>query len=242
MNRPDQRQALSLRKIVITPDVMPHAEGSVEIKWGSTKVLCSASVEEKLPKWREKRGWLTAQYNMLPRAARTRLIREKTITSGRTKEISRLIGRSLRASCRLELLGERQIHIDCDVVQADGGTRAAAVTGGFCALALALEKLLKENKIKENPLLFYTAALSVALLGDNLILDPCESEDKNCSVDMTIVCSHTGGLIEVQGTAEQSPFTPSRLNEIIKQAQKASEHLFETQSQVMGRFFPLKKT
>lgn len=238
--REDGRQQYSLRNITITPHTMPYAEGSAKIQLGKTEILCSASVEETTPKWRMGQGWITAEYNMLPRATSSRTKREKMLFSGRTKEISRLISRSLRAGCNLKMLGERQIHIDCDVIQADGGTRTASITGGFVALALALKKLLTEKSIEKNPLLFYVSAVSIAILNESVIVDPSSLEDQECSTDMNIVLSHHGNFIEIQGTAEKNTFTSSQLQEMIIHAQKACENLFQAQAQIIGDFFQVK--
>ena len=171
--RTDGRQDQEIREISITPEVIVHAEGSVEIRTGNTRVLCTASVEERIPKWMqgEGRGWVSAEYGMLPRSTHTRMKRDKAANSGRTQEISRLIARSLRAGVDLQKLGERQISIDCDVIQADGGTRTAAITGGFVALGMAIKFLMDQNKIKENPLKSCIAATSVGLKGDRALLD-----------------------------------------------------------------------
>ena len=235
------RGRFDLRPVQIAPNVMPNAEGSAEIIWGGTRVFCSASVEESVPRWLNSsgRGWITAEYNMLPRAAVSRARRDRVMSSGRTKEISRLIGRALRACCALDTLGERQIHIDCDVVQADGGTRVASVTGGFVALALAVEKLLKNNTIKKNPLLFYVSGVSTAVWNETVILDPDFLEDQSCSTDMNVIVSSRGGLIEVQAAAEKSPFTKEEFDEMIFAAKKACGQLFQKQSEAMSGFFEL---
>ncbi len=241
--RKDGRGYSDLRPVQITADVMPYAEGSVELSFGSTRVLCTASVEEHVPKWmsQEGRGWVTAEYNMLPRATFRRTRRERTSLSGRTQEISRLIGRSLRACLDLASLGERQIHIDCDVLQADGGTRTASVTGGFTALALAVQHLLKINKIQKNPLLYYVSAVSTAILNDKIILDPTALEDQSCSTDMNLVFSSFGDFVEVQGTAEGRSFNDEELGQMIAFARKASLVLFQHQEKTLKGFFPLKK-
>lgn len=240
--RKDSREFFDLRPVQIIPGAMPYAEGSAEISFGRTRVLCSASVEENVPKWMNQsgRGWVTAEYNMLPRATFRRTRRERITLSGRTQEISRLIGRSLRACVNLEKLGERQIHIDCDVLQADGGTRTASITGGFVALALAVQRLLKLNKI-QNPLLYYAGAVSAVILNHQIILDPTAEEDQNCSTDMNFVFSSTGNFIEIQGTAEGHSFNSRELEQMIEQAKKAVFVLFQHQEKALNGFFPLKK-
>ena len=241
--RKDGRDSFVLRPVQIISGAMPYAEGSAEVSFGNTRVLCSASVEENVPKWMHQkgRGWVTAEYNMLPRATFHRTRRERTALSGRTQEISRLIGRSLRACLNLEKLGERQIHIDCDVLQADGGTRTASITGGFVALALAIQNLLKLNKIQKNPLLYYVSAVSAVILNHQIILDPTAEEDQNCSTDMNFVFSSTGNFIEIQGTAEGHSFSDQELGQMIEQARKSSFLLFQDQEKALTGFFPLKK-
>ncbi len=240
--RKDGREYFSLRPVQITPNVMSYAEGSVEFSFGNTRVLCTASVEENVPKWmsQEERGWVTAEYNMLPRATFHRTRRERVASSGRTQEISRLIGRSLRACVDLAKLGERQIHIDCDVLQADGGTRVASITGGFVALALAVQYLLKLNKIQKNPLLYYVSAVSVAILNNQIIVDPTAVEDQNCSTDMNLAFSSFGDFVEIQGTAEGKSFNDEDLGQMITQARKAAFILFQHQEKALNGFFPLK--
>lgn len=241
--RKDGRDFFNLRPVQIVSGVMPYAEGSAEISFGNTRVLCSASVEEKIPKWMSQagRGWVTAEYNMLPRATFHRTRRERTALSGRTQEISRLIGRSLRACIDLEKLGERQIHIDCDVLQADGGTRTASITGGFVALALAVQKLLNLNKIQKNPLLYYAGAVSAVILNHQIMLDPTAEEDQNCSTDVNFVFSSQRRFIEIQGTAEGHSFTDQELGQMIEQARKSVFILFQYQEKSLNGFFPLKK-
>ena len=220
--REDGRNFFDMRPVKITPHIQPYAEGSAEIQMGGTKVICTASVEDHVPKWLSSsgQGWVTAEYNMLPRSTSQRMRRERIAVSGRTKEISRLIGRALRAVCHLKSLPSQQILIDCDVIQADGGTRTASITGGFVALALAVQKLLKKNIISENPLLYYVSAVSVVLHENQLMVDPTAKEDQSCSTDMNFVFSNKGSLIEVQGTAEKKPFELHQLTEMIEQGQK----------------------
>lgn len=241
--RKDGRKHYDLRSVQINTNVMPYAEGSAEISLGSTRVLCSASVEESVPKWMSQtgRGWVTAEYNMLPRSTFYRTRRERVALSGRTQEISRLIGRSLRACLDLKKLGERQVHIDCDVLQADGGTRVASITGGFVALALSVQQLLRLNKIQHNPLLYYVSAVSVAILNHHIIVDPTAKEDQSCSTDMNLVFSSFGNFIEIQGTAEGRSFNDEELEQMIDQARKAVFTLFQHQEKSLNGFFPLKK-
>ena len=238
--REDGRGFFDIRPVKITPHIIPYAEGSAEIQMGGTKVICTASVDDNVPKWLSSagQGWVTAEYNMLPRSTSQRMRRDKIAVSGRTKEISRLIGRSLRAVCHLKHLSSRQILIDCDVIQADGGTRTASITGGFVALALAVQKLLKKNIISENPLLYYVSAISVVLHENQLMVDPTAKEDQSCSTDMNFVFSNKGSLIEIQGTAEKTPFEQHQLTEMLEQGQKASRLLFQQQAQILSAFFP----
>ena len=239
--RKDNRNSNQLRKIQITPHVLNHAEGSAEITMGNTRIICSASVDTSVPKWIRTpcTGWVTAEYGMLPRSTHSRMRREKTSTSGRSQEISRLIGRSLRTAIDLQKLGERQIHIDCDVIQADGGTRTAAITGGFVALALALESLKKEVLIEHNPLLHYVAAVSIGIVNEEVVLDLCYQEDQGAQTDMNVVFASNGQLIEIQGTAEGKTFSRQQLNQMLDIAWSACQQIFKEQEKVIGSFFPL---
>ncbi len=241
--REDGRSFFDLREVKITPHIMPYAEGSVEIEIGKTKVICTASVDENVPKWLSSsgKGWITAEYNMLPRSTSQRVRRERVASSGRTQEISRLIGRSLRASCNLHLLKARQILVDCDVIQADGGTRVASITGGFVALALAVQNLLKSNIIETNPIVYYVSGVSVVLLNGQVMVDPNAKEDQSCSMDMNFVFSDNGNLVEIQGTAEKEPLQTSQLIHILEQGQKASQILFQHQAEILNSYLPLKK-
>lgn len=236
-----KKASSKLRNITIVPSKESYAEGSVEVSYGLTKVLCTASLEESRPRWihQNGRGWLTAEYNMLPRSTFHRTTRERVQSAGRTQEISRLIGRSLRASLDLDKLGERQIYIDCDVLQADAGTRVASVTGGFVALALALQKLKESHLIKENPLLFYVAGVSVGIMDNEITLDPNFEEDQRCSTDMNLVFSSDKKLIEVQATAESQTFSQDQMNQMIELAQQNISSIFKAQAQIIGSFFPL---
>ncbi len=240
--REDGRQNYQLRPIKITPNVAENAEGSAMIEFGKTRVLCTATYEPKAPPWLmgSGQGWVTAEYGMLPRSTQQRLKRDKVLSGGRTQEISRLIGRSLRAAVDLKAIGEKQIIIDCDVLNADGGTRTASVTGGFVALALALEKLLAVSEIKQNPLSHYVAAVSVGLQGSNLLLDLDYEEDSNISTDMNFVMTDEGKFVEVQGTAEEHPFSQEQLMGMLGLAKQGIEHLFKVQSEVIGHFFKYK--
>ena len=240
--RTDGRQFSQLRPIRITPHVSDYAEGSAMIEFGKTKVLCTATYEPMGPKWLQGpgTGWVTAEYGMLPRSTHQRIKRDKAAASGRTQEISRLIGRSLRAAIDPKLLGERQLTIDCDVLHADGGTRTAAITGGFVALALALKKLKDVSEIKHLPLTHYVSAISVGLQKGQPYLDLNYDEDSMIGTDMNFVMTHKNEFIEVQGTAEQSPFNKTQLLEMLDVASKGCEQLFQHQAEVIGSFFPLK--
>jgi ribonuclease PH len=199
---------------------------------GSTKVICTASIEEKVPMFmrNQGRGWVTAEYAMLPRATNTRTQRETGVrVSGRSQEIQRLIGRSLRAVIDDKLLGERQIFIDCDVLQADGGTRCASITGACVALALAVKHLLKNGKIKKNPLISEVAAVSVGIVKGVAVLDLNYEEDSTAEVDMNVVCTGTGKFIELQGTAEREPFSKDQMDEMLVLAEKGINQLFTIQ-------------
>ena len=239
--RVDNRLFDQLREIKITPHVSEYAEGSAIVEFGKTKVLCTATYEPKAPSWLlgTGAGWVTAEYGMLPRSTHTRMKREKTMTGGRTQEISRLIGRSLRAAVDLKLIGEKQIIVDCDVLNADGGTRTAAVTGGFVALALALKKLQDVSEIKTNPLINYVAAVSVGLHEGKPLLDLNYDEDSAIGTDMNFVMTDKGHFVEVQGTAEHHPFTREQLFEMMSVAEKGCRELFIHQAAVVGALYQL---
>lgn len=239
--RTDGRLNNQIREVKIIPEIVRYAEGSVRIEMGNTHIICTASVEEGVPKWLmgSGSGWITAEYGMLPRSTHTRIQREKAASSGRSLEISRLIGRSLRAAVDLKKLGERQIYVDCDVIQADGGTRTAAITGGFVALALALKFLREQEKIKTSPLSGYLAAISVGIKGDTPILDLNYDEDSTIQTDMNFVMNQAGELIEVQGTAESKPFTQAQLFQMVELAESGCKNLFRKQSEIIGNFLPL---
>lgn len=240
--RSDGRTQDQLREIIITPHVSDYAEGSVLIHFGKTKVMCTASYEDQAPKWLQGSGsgWITAEYGMLPRSTHSRIKRDKSMSSGRTQEISRLIGRSLRAAVDLKLLGERQITIDCDVIQADGGTRTAAITGGFVALALALAKLKSVSEIKNIPLKNYVAAVSVGLKNGSALLDLNYEEDSTIHTDMNFVMTNKNEFIEIQGTAEQAAFSRADLNHLLDSATAGCQELFKKQSEIIGNIYGLE--
>lgn len=238
--RCDQRGPADLRPTQLTPHISMHAEGSVLIEAGQTKVICTASTEDRVPMFLRGsgKGWVTAEYGMLPRATSTRTKREASAgkVGGRTQEIQRLIGRSLRAVTELKKLGERTIWIDCDVIQADGGTRTASITGGFVALVLALEKLHKAGTIPVMPVTDYVAAISVGIVAGMPIVDLAYEEDSSAEVDMNIVKTGNGRFIEVQGTAEGSPFGHEALSELLRLADNAITQLVVLQREVIGDF------
>jgi ribonuclease PH len=227
--RIDGRAVNALRPTKITPGFMPNAEGSALIEIGNTKVICTASVEDRVPMFMKNqgKGWVTAEYSMLPRATNTRTQREtgNRGVSGRTQEIQRLIGRSLRAVIAPEALGERTITLDCDVIQADGGTRTASITGAFVALQMACQKLQKNGAIKRSPILQEVAAVSVGIVEKTALLDLCYVEDSAAEVDMNIVCTGNGKFIEIQGTAEKEPFSRDQMNELLALAEKGIQQL-----------------
>ncbi|MFA5059213.1 MAG: ribonuclease PH [Candidatus Omnitrophota bacterium] len=234
MPRNDGRAANQLRKIKVTRNYIKHPAGSCLIEFGDTKVICTASVEESVPPFLRNsgKGWVTAEYGMLPASTNTRLQREKT--SGRTFEIQRLIGRSLRSVVDMKKLGERTVKIDCDVIQADGGTRTASITGGFIALAEALMKVKKNGILNEVPLLDYVAAVSVGVVNGKALLDLNYEEDSNAEADMNIVMLKCGKFIEIQGTAEKNPFSKKQLDSLVNLAQGGIEELFKIQKKSLG--------
>ena len=223
MSRSGGRQPHDLRSVRITRDFTMHAEGSVLIEFGNTKVLCTASVEETVPGFLKGKGqgWITAEYGMLPRSTHTRTAREaaKGKQSGRTQEIQRLIGRSLRAITDLAALGERQITLDCDVLQADGGTRCASITGACVAVHDAINKLVATGKLSQSPLKDFVAAVSVGIVEGVPVLDLDYAEDSTCDTDMNVVMTGSGGIVEVQGTAEGTPFSRAELDALLALAQ-----------------------
>ncbi|MGZ3773132.1 MAG: ribonuclease PH [Pseudobdellovibrionaceae bacterium] len=242
--RADGRLFDQLRQVKITPHVSEYAEGSALVEFGKTKVLCTATYEAKSPQWLAGTGagWITAEYGMLPRSTHTRIKREKSMTGGRTQEISRLIGRSLRAAVDLKLLGEKQIIIDCDVLNADGGTRTASVTGGFVALALALKKLVAVSEVKTLPLINYVSAISVGLHEGNIFLDLNYEEDSVIGTDMNFVMTDKGHFVEVQGTAEHHPFTREQLFKMMEIADKGCRELFIHQASIIGEVYKIAGT
>lgn len=228
--RKNNRKNDELREIKITNNFNIHAEGSVLIEFGNTKVICNATVEEKIPAFLKGKGqgWITAEYSMLPRATNTRNKREASTgkQNARSIEIQRLIGRSIRSSIDLKLLGERTITIDCDVIQADGGTRTASITGAYLALELAIQKLLDDGVIYKNPLVSKVAAISVGKVKGELMLDLDYSEDSIAEVDMNIVMNNKNEFVEIQGTGEESTFTYAQLLSFIELSKKAFDYLF----------------
>jgi ribonuclease PH len=235
--RPDQRAATEMRPLEIIPHFISSAEGSALIRLGETRVICTASVEDGVPPFQKGsgRGWITSEYAMIPRATSTRTPREATRgrPSGRTMEIQRLIGRSLRAVVDLEVLGERTVWLDCDVIRADGGTRTASVTGALVALGLALEKLQTQRSLHGNPLKDYLAAISVGIVGEEMLLDLSYAEDSSAEVDMNVVMTGAGRLVEAQATAEGRTFTVEDLNKLIELARPAIRHLIEVQRSIL---------
>jgi len=236
--RPSGRTADQQREIKITRNYTKHAEGSVLIETGDTKVICTASVENRVPGFLRGKGqgWVTAEYGMLPRSTHGRMGREaaRGKQSGRTMEIQRLIGRSLRAVVDLEALGENTITIDCDVIQADGGTRTASITGAYVALVDAVNSLLKKKKIKKNPLHGQVASVSVGIYAGVAVLDLDYAEDSSAETDMNVVMNEAGGYIEVQGTAEGHAFLPAELNAMLELAQLGVKNLIQAQDQALA--------
>ena len=236
--RIDQRENDQLRATKIHPQYLLHPEGSVLVESGRTRVICTASVEDRVPPFLRNtgKGWVTAEYGMLPRATSTRTTREASAgkVGGRTQEIQRLIGRSLRSVMKLDELGERTVWIDCDVIQADGGTRTASITGAFVALALAIGKLRERDVLRAIPLTDYVAATSVGIVAGTPMLDLAYEEDSKADVDMNIVMTGSGKFIEVQGTAEAEPFGRDALLQLLDLGQKGVNNLIELQKQAVG--------
>src|SRR5438874_2116758 len=237
MTRSDGRSASELRPTTLTPHYLPHAEGSVLIEAGRTRVICTASVEDRVPPFLRNtgKGWVTAEYGMLPRATNTRMQREASTgkVGGRTQEIQRLIGRSLRAVTNLTALGERTIWLDCDVIQADGGTRTASITGAFVALALAIERIRDRDLIRTIPLADYVAATSVGIVDGEALLDLAYDDDSRAEVDMNIVKTGAGRFIEVQGTAEGPPFSREALDTLLDLADIGIRQLIDKQRAIV---------
>ena len=236
--RQNDRQPDQLREVRITRRFTRHAEGSVLIEMGGTRVLCTASVEESVPPFLRGKGqgWVTAEYGMLPRATHTRSAREaaKGKQSGRTQEIQRLIGRALRAVVDLPALGERQITLDCDVLQADGGTRCASITGAWIALYEACDKLVQAGKLPANPIRDHVAAISVGIFQGSPVLDLDYPEDSNCDTDMNVIMTGNGGIVEVQGTAEGEPFSREQMNTLMDLAQMGIRQLVAAQESALA--------
>lgn len=237
--RIDQRQPAQLRPVKVTTDYLLTAEGSVLIEVGNTRVLCAASVEESVPGFLRGsgKGWVTAEYSMLPRATSTRTAREvsKGRASGRTMEIQRLIGRSLRAVIDMDMLGERSVILDCDVLQADGGTRTAAITGAYIALSAAIRKLVKFGTLKQSPIRDFVAATSVGIIGGVPMLDLCYQEDSSVEVDMNVVMTGAGKFVEVQATAEKTAFDDPQLADLLALARQGIGELVAIQRQFETR-------
>jgi len=236
--RPSQRNTDALREIRLTRHYTKHAEGSVLVEFGDTKVICTASVDESVPGFLKGKGkgWVTAEYGMLPRSTGSRMRRESAAgkQSGRTQEIQRLIGRSLRAVVDMEKLGERQIQIDCDVIQADGGTRTASITGAFVALHDAIGGLLAQGKLSESPLRDFVAAISVGIHQGEVVLDLDYLEDSDCETDMNVVMTGNGRFVEVQGTAEGEPFSEEEMASMMRLAKQGIAELITLQKQALG--------
>jgi len=239
MLRGDGRGLDKLRKINITRNYIKYAEGSCLIELGNTRVICTASVEESVPPFLKGSlsGWLTAEYAMIPRSCQTRIMRDKN--SGRSYEIQRLIGRSLRAVVDMSGLGERTIWIDCDVIQADGGTRTASITGSFIALVDALYKIKKNGLIQGMPVRDYVAATSVGIVGGNLLLDLTYGEDSKAEVDMNVIMTGKGKLVEIQGTAEREPFSKAQMDKLLSLAENGISQLVDVQKECLSKYLDL---
>ena len=235
--RPDGRKNDDLRSITLTRNFIKTAEGSVFIEMGNTRVICTASIENKQPPFLkdQKKGWVTAEYSLLPRATHTRTTREASSgrVSGRTHEIQRLIGRSLRSIMNLEALGERTVWVDCDVIQADGGTRTAAITGAFICLSDAMSWALKNGLITKNPINDYLAAISVGIINGEPRLDLCYAEDSSAQVDMNVVMTGKGDFVEVQGTAEGMPFSRTEMDRLMELAGKGIKEIVQLQKKAL---------
>ena len=238
--RADGRSANQLRPLRFQNHIAPHATGSTLIEWGNTRVICGVTIEETLPRWMKeqgvKGGWITAEYSMLPYSTLQRKQRDsaKGKIDGRSSEIQRLIGRAMRAALDLDKLGERTVWVDCDVLQADGGTRTAAITGAFVALSLAVKKLLDEKKLAENPMLNPVAAVSVGIVGNQPLLDLCYTEDVAATVDMNLVMTSTGEFIELQGTGEEATFTESQLADLLALGKSGIRELLAAQKKALA--------
>lgn len=238
MTRIDERSADEMRKVRITRNYLKYAEGSVLIEVGNTKVICAATIEEKVPHFLKGtgEGWITAEYSLLPRSTQTRNARESARgkLTGRTHEIQRLIGRALRSVVDLKALGEKTIWIDCDVIQADGGTRTASITGAFVALVDAVSTFYNDADKRPFPVKDFLAAISVGIVGEQAVLDLCYEEDSNAVVDMNVVMTGVGQFVEVQGTGEKHPFTKEQLNQMLAVAEKGVNELIDYQKDILG--------
>ncbi|WP_034601964.1 ribonuclease PH [Clostridiisalibacter paucivorans] len=245
MKRIDGRKFDEIRKVNITRNFLKHPQGSVLIEMGDTKVICSAMIEDRVPPFLKGKGtgWVTAEYSMLPSSTITRKRREASRgkLEGRTQEIKRLIGRAIRSVVDLDVLGERTIWIDCDVIQADGGTRTASITGGFVALMDALHILLEKGEITHIPVKKFLAAISVGIVDNNPILDLCYEEDSNAMVDMNVVMAEDGKFVEVQGTGEECPFSREELNELLRLAELGNMELINIQKGILTDIIPKMK-
>lgn len=235
--RPSGRQPNEMRAVNFSRDYTCHAEGSVLVEFGNTKVICNASVDSSVPRWMKgsNKGWVTAEYGMLPRSTTDRMARESTRgkQGGRTMEIQRLIGRSLRAAVDLEKLGERMITLDCDVIQADGGTRTASISGAFVALSDAINKLIETGELAESPILHNIASVSVGVFNSVPVLDLDYAEDSNAETDMNVVMTENGGFIEVQGTAEAAPYSRDEMNSMLALAEQGIQKIIGLQNQAL---------
>ena len=231
--RPSGRLADEMRNVSFTRNYTLHAEGSVLVEFGDTRVICTATVDENTPRWMKDsgKGWVTAEYGMLPRSTNNRMRRESALgkQGGRTMEIQRLIGRSLRAAVDLEKLGERTITLDCDVIQADGGTRTASISGAFVALCDSISHLMKTGSLSESPIIHNVASVSVGIFHDQAILDLDYAEDSNAETDMNVVMTENGGFIEVQGTAEGAPYSRSQMDAMLTLAEKGINEIIKIQ-------------
>jgi len=234
--RPSGRQPDEMRTVRFTRNYTKHAEGSVLVEFGDTKVICTASIDDQVPRWMKnsRKGWLTAEYGMLPRSTNDRMGREaaRGKQGGRTMEIQRLIGRALRAAIDLEKLGERMITLDCDVIQADGGTRTASISGAFVALSDAVAHLLQSKALNENPIIHNVASISVGVYQGTPIVDLDYAEDSNAETDMNVVMTEAGGFIEVQGTAEGAPYTREQMEQMLALAEKGINEIIAEQRRV----------
>jgi len=238
--RADGRAANQLRPLRFQNHIAPHAAGSTLVEWGNTRVICGVTVEETVPRWMKeqniKGGWITAEYSMLPYSTLERKPRESSRgkIDGRSQEIQRLIGRAMRAALDLEKLGERTVWVDCDVLQADGGTRTAAITGAYVALCIAIRRLIASGKLAENPILHAVAAVSVGIVNGQPLLDLCYTEDVAAAVDMNLVMNSAGEFIELQGTGEQATFTESQLAELLALGKAGTRELLDAQEKALA--------